>query len=61
MTALVEVETSYAGDDKLQQVIIECLDDEDRTIGKKVVTVCDFHVMCKHKKVLRLDLKRNPF
>ncbi len=36
MTALVEVSTSYAGDEKLQQVIIKCLDDDDRTIGKKV-------------------------
>ena len=37
MTALVEVNTSYAGDEKLQEVIIKCLDeDDDRTIGKKV-------------------------
>jgi hypothetical protein len=37
MTALIEVNTDYAGDEKLQQVIIKCLDeDDDRTIGKKV-------------------------
>ena len=36
MTSLVEVNNSYAGDEKLQQVIIKCLDDDDKTIGKKV-------------------------
>lgn len=36
MTALVEVNTSYAGDEKLQKVILECLDDDDKTIRKKV-------------------------
>ena len=39
MTALVEVNTSYAGDEKLQQVIIKCLDDDDKTIGKKVTLI----------------------
>ncbi|XP_028397064.1 AP-4 complex subunit epsilon-like [Dendronephthya gigantea] len=37
MTALVEVNRSYAGDKKLQEVIIKCLDDDDRTIGKKIL------------------------
>ena len=36
MTYLVELNTSYAGDEKLQQIIIKCLDDEDRTVGEKV-------------------------
>ena len=46
MTSLVELNISYAGDEKLQQVIIKCLDDEDRTIGKKVENILKSDSSC---------------
>ena len=36
MTALVEIDLSYAGDPKQQEIILNCLDDEDNTMRKKV-------------------------
>ena len=42
MTCLLEVDNSYAGDEELQRVIIKSLDEDDKTIAKKVKII--FHI-----------------